>query len=327
MFISPHFPDRHGRFPGHWAAGFSRLVLGFSVVALPAIAGAEETHDASDAWRMPVAADAKVASASSPAQVAPPLGRPAPFSASEDFRAQPIGNAPPSTGARARGDRVDETEPDDDPLAPPNFDLALATLFPLSLGPQLTVELPGRLLIQADVGWMPPAYGSLINRMVRGFGGHDAAYQALVDGALNDALVVRASGGWRPFPGAGFEVFGGYTLVDLNGAVEPAAVAAVVDGEFAAAVAAGTLGERIELDSTLHSFHVGLGWRWVVIDHLIIRANLSYMQTVSSSSRVTTPSEPALGERATPVVDETLDDIYQQYVKLPVIGLSGGYRF
>jgi hypothetical protein len=221
----------------------------------------------------------------------------------------------------------EEPEDDEDPLAPPNLDVALGTLFPLSLGPQITVELPGRLLLQSDIGWMPPAYGSLVNGMVRRFGAYEPALESLVSGALEDALVFRATGGWRPFPSAGFELFGGYTLIDLHGSAVPADVATVVAGDFATAAAESRLGDRVELDSTLHSFHVGLGWRWVAFDHLVIRANLAYMQTVASSSSVEMPDAPELAEEATEVVDERLGEIYERYVKLPVVGLSAGYRF
>lgn len=219
------------------------------------------------------------------------------------------------------------SEDEEDPLAPPNLDLAVGTLFPLAIGPQLTLELPGRVMLQGDVGWMPPAYGSLVNRMVQRFGAYDEQFQSLIASAIEDALVARVTAGWRPFSQAGFEIFGGYTLVDLHGRAVPADVAAVVAGDFAAAVAESVVGDVVEIDSQLHSFHVGLGWRWVALDHLVIRANLAYMQTVGSSSSVSVPAAPELEREATEIVDEELGEIYARYVKLPVAGLSAGYRF
>jgi hypothetical protein len=215
----------------------------------------------------------------------------------------------------------DESEP-----SPPFFDLALVTHVPLSIGGVATLELPGRLLIQLDLGWMPPAYSSAINSMVQSFGAYDASMAALIDSALADAMVVRASGGWRPFASAGFEITGGYTYVALTGTVAPADLAAVVAGPFAAEIAQ-QLEQDITLDSQLHNVHVALGWRWVALDHLLIRANLGYTQTLASSSSVEIPEHREGEALANPILDKELGGIYRQYIKLPVLSVSGGYRF
>ncbi len=219
----------------------------------------------------------------------------------------------------------DELEDEADP-EPPFLDLALVTHVPLSVGGAATLELPGRLLVQLDLGWMPPAYGSAINSMVRSFGAYDSSIATLVDGALTDAMVVRASGGWRPFASAGFEITGGYTYVALSGTVTPADLAQVVAGPFASDIAQ-QLGQEITLDSQLHNVHVTLGWRWVAFDHLLIRANVGYMQTLASSSSVDIPEHREGELLANPVVDQELDSIYRQYVKLPVLSIGAGYRF
>ncbi len=219
----------------------------------------------------------------------------------------------------------DATEGPDEP-SPPFFDLALTTHVPLSIGGAATLELPGRVLLQVDLGWMPPAYGSAINSLVKSFGAYDEGVAALVDAALDDAMVVRAAAGWRPFPSAGFEITGGYTYVALSGSVSPADLAAVVAGDFASEVAQ-ELEQDITLDSELHNIHVALGWRWVAWDHLVIRANLGYTQTLGSSSSVSIPDHREGEVMANPVVDAELGDIYQQYVKLPVLSLGAGYRF
>ena len=104
-------------------------------------------------------------------------------------------------------------------------------------------------------------------------------------------------------------------------------VAAVVGGQYARDAAAENLPEEISVSSQLHNFHVALGWRWVAFQHLVIRANVGYTQTVGSSSEVEIPGQSELSALANPTVDATLDDIYTSYVKLPVLGVSGGYRF
>src|SRR5688572_19497703 len=56
---------------------------------------------------------------------------------------------PPATPASLRG---------------PAFaaDVMVTTLIPLSLGPELSVELPGRVLAQVHLGWMPELYSNAI---------------------------------------------------------------------------------------------------------------------------------------------------------------------
>ncbi|MCA9623054.1 MAG: hypothetical protein KC731_28745, partial [Myxococcales bacterium] len=254
--------------------------------------------------------------------------RPAPTRAPADQALYPSG-APPapawSYGERPRP-TPDQLAEEEEP-APPFVDLALSAQAPLSLGAMAGLELPARLLVELEVGWMPPAFGSAIGGLVQSFGGFDSTIGQLVDEAFDDAVVVRASGGWRPFSSAGFFLFGGYTYVGLSGSITPAKIASVAGDSFASQVAAQVITQDVNVSSQLHNFHVGLGWRWVVWDHLVIRASLAYMQTLGSSSSVETPQAPAVGNAATPIVDEELSAIYGTYVKLPVIGLAAGYRF
>ncbi len=214
-----------------------------------------------------------------------------------------------------------------DEASPPFFDVMAGTVVPIAIGGLLSLELPGRILLQGELGWMPPAYGSAINGVVQGFGAYDASIRELVDGSLDDAFVGRLSGGWRPFPSAGFEIFAGYSYVGLSGDVSPSAVAGVVGGPFAQQVAARALSEDVAIRSSLHNVHVGLGWRWVAFDHLAIRLTAAYMQTLGSSTSIETPEQPAAAAIANPVIDAEMSEIYADYVKLPLVGLHAGYRF
>ncbi len=182
-------------------------------------------------------------------------------------------------------------------------------------------------MLQFDLGYMPEGYGSAINGMMESFGVYDSAVGNLIDGALDGAVVVRGSVGWRPFESAGFEIWGGYTSIALSGSVSADDVSGLVGGDFASQLAAELITGDVTLDSQLHNFHVGLGWRWVIVDHIVLRANLGYTQTVASSSSIELPGQETAAALANPVVDKTLDGVFTDYVKLPTVGLSAGYRF
>ncbi len=148
---------------------------------------------------------------------------------------------------------------------------------------------------------------------------------------LQNSLVVRASAGFRPFSSHGLEIMGGYTLASLGGGVSARQAVEAVSG---VAVPAEIPDAQIQLRTTIHSLHVSLGWRWVVADHFVIRASLAYLQSVGSSSSLAVPASvaavPAVAARVDQVsqaVDTTLNDSYTKYAKLPVMGLSLGYRF
>ena len=282
---------------------------------------------ASGAWQMPNASPAPASAPPVPSPAPPPT--PATYGGFSGYGSTAYVPPPsppvygPSTDAPP--DRPEDVEGDEP--SPPFFDVALSTQVPLSLGVLASLELPARLLLQLEAGWMPPGYGAAINGMVQAFAGYDDAIGGLIDQSFGNAAVVRAAGGWRPFPSVGFEIFGGYTYVGLSGSVAPEDVARVVGGEFASQVAQQLLTEDVDIASQLHNVHVGLGWRWVAFDHLVIRTNISYMQTLASSTTVETPENPAAGETATPIANRVLGDAYETYVKMPVVGLSAGYRF
>jgi hypothetical protein len=244
----------------------------------------------------------------------PPYGQP------------PYGQPPygqPPYGPPGEGNApVIEPEP-----SPPFFDLAVGTMFPLGLGPEATLEIPGRVLFQLDLTWMPGGYGKAIGALVGVVGDDNDAIRTVVDEALANSFVVRGSAGWRPFPAHGFELFLGYTGITVKGDVPTNAIAEVIDDDIVdelVAVAPGNL----KLKSQLHNIHVVVGWRWLALeDHLVIRANLGYAQTLGSKSSVEVSESEDLDARLDPIVNDQLGTILQASVKMPLIGLNLGYRF
>jgi hypothetical protein len=74
------------------------------------------------------------------------------------------------------------------------------TSFPTDVGLRGTLEGPGRVRVTGSVGLLPRPYLGVINDNATAQGWYDHDTADLVDAALQDALVLRAHVGWRPFP-------------------------------------------------------------------------------------------------------------------------------
>ena len=199
------------------------------------------------------------------------------------------------------------------------FDIAAGTSFPLGLGPMLSLEVPGRILLQTEIGWMPPAYGSAIVGIISSVN-ETAFLTKVVEDALADSFVFRIGAGWRPFPSAGFEITGGYTMISTGADIDPVIVGDVVDGDLERRIVA-LVTEKVPVTATMHNFHVALGWRFLAADdHLVIRTNLGYTQTLAASSSVElpeVPTDPELQGELEPRFQSAIDELLSSDVKLP----------
>ena len=291
---------------------WTALLVLAGLLASPATAEAKDSAaEGSASWTMPQSGTGSDA-----------ITRPAPQLQPSHPASQPTD--PTTATGMAPPPAADEVPADDEP-SPPFIDLMVGAHAPLAVVGGASVELPGRLLAQLDVGGMPAFAGSVGSSLI-GAVGFDDPNIALVAGAFGGAVVARASGGWHPFAKAGFEITGGYTFISLSGNVSPADVAKVAGGGYATEVTS-KLQEDLSISSQLHNFHVGLGWRWIVAKHIVIRAGLGYTQTLASSSTVEIPDDPKAEGLANARVDTVTDEIYRTYFKLPVLSLAGGYRF
>jgi hypothetical protein len=211
---------------------------------------------------------------------------------------------------------------------PPFFDIAVGTTFPLGLGPQLSLELPLRILIQGELAWMPAAYGSAIVAMMESVGG-DSVFNPVIEATLADSFVWRLALGWRPFSAVGFEITAGYTGIAVAGDVPAATVVEIVDNVVEEGqVDLTQITEDAPVSATLHNFHVALGWRFLALDdHLVIRVAVGYTQTLGASSGLELQQAKELQPVVGPAFEERLDERLRDQVKLPVLGLTLGYRF
>lgn len=236
-------------------------------------------------------------------------------------------NPPPPAPAEA---------PAKKPAAKPSethFDLGIGTEAPISVGGVATLEVPHRILFQVNAGILPKGYADAIDGFLTGVGAYDATVSSMVRGSISNSFVFRGSLGLRPFEGHGFEILGGYTLITAGGSVATTDVLNAILAESGSALQAPAgLGEDIPISATLHNFHASIGWRWLLADdHLVIRASLSYLQTVAANVQVKVPSTatalvPYEGQ-INETVNSYLSPYFAKYAKAPTLGLSAAVRF
>ena len=312
-----------------------------------ALASASSAHAASVAAtrRKPVAAPASAAMASgttAPVAAAPstpaqptPIDAPSPYPASPypaspypASLAYPPNAATSGLSAPPAPDRDGSSGSPRHAARPFALDLSAVTWIPLSVGPELSVELPGRVLAQVHLGWMPELYSHTLTSSLEDAGVYDQEIGDLVDGAVRGATIWRLAAGWRPFPSAGLELTVGYAHVALDGATNSDEVIPLVPADVADEIAAEVGNDvDVNLDSSIHHFTIAAGWRWLIADRLVIRANVGYLQAFASDSTLDIRGRPDLTSLAAPTVETVLHDHYMRYVKIPVVGFGIGYRF
>lgn len=213
------------------------------------------------------------------------------------------------------------------------FDGGIATVFPVMVaGAQGILEMPHRLQLRAEVGWLGTPYVEAIDGFLLGIGAYGEGAQAdatseLIRAGIQNSLTLRTSVGWRPFDERGFEIHAGYTMNALGGRLSgKATIESLLDITFPTDLDA----LNVDLSSTLHSFHLGVGWRWFVGDALVVRSSVEYLQTVASRTELTLDGprrERDVPEEIVGPTNAYLDGVYRTYVKAPAVSLSVAYRF
>lgn len=236
--------------------------------------------------------------------------------------ARALPGASPLASVRAGTEGADALSPPVPPGATPpdtsdtsdgvSFDLAAGTHFPVSVGAEATLELPGRLLVQMHVGWMPDGYLRLVNDVATGVGWYDGATARAIEASLQGTLWVRPALGWRPFPDAGFELWLGYTYGTASNRPTRSEL-------VGAGVPAGD--QRVPVSGRVHAIDALLGWRFVPSDHLVIRTGIGYTKVLGADVDV--------GERTTDYYREASDlveDTITDYVQTVELRLTLGFR-
>jgi len=269
---------------------------------------------------------------SAPAYVAPP---PAPVPAvTYDVPAAPASANAPAFAPAAPDGR--------DTVAPAaekaergfHLDVGFGTELPISVGGVVTAEVPGRILLQLGLGFMPHGYAYAIDGFLTSVHAYDQTVSNVIRDALGNSFVLRAGAGWRPFKDHGFEITAGYTLMALGGATTAGDVinAVLAEGGSSQRVPASAMSAEIPLSATLHNFHASLGWRWLMADdHVVVRASLSYIQCLASNVGVSLAGMGGQAAAAEGTVNQALNGYlspyFTTYAKAPTMGLSAAYRF
>lgn len=189
------------------------------------------------------------------------------------------------------------------------------------------VEAPFRLRLSSAVGVLPGPYVSAINGILVGVGAYNQATADLIRDALGSSLIWRTHLGYRPFVRHGFTFEAGYGLVALGGGASASTIVSAATG--ASSPEAGT-DKNFKVSSALHMVDVELGWEWVLLEHLFVRAAAGGAFTLAASSSVTpdyTPRAPRVTEAFGASSAAYLDETYTTYVFTPVVSLWAGYSF
>ena len=196
------------------------------------------------------------------------------------------------------------------------------------MGGQVLVELPHRILLSAEAGWMPSPYASFINAVAQSFDAYNDETAQIIESAITGAFVFRPSIGFRPSADLELEILAGYTLLVLS---EDITGIDIIKDAVRRSSSSITGNEQVDLSSTIHGFHVTLAYSWELAEHWALRASLGYMQAVASSTSIEAPvierREPTEFRVLAAALDSYLDEKYTTYVKLPTLGLTLNYRF
>lgn len=229
-----------------------------------------------------------------------------------------------ATAADARADETPAPAPEQVIV-----DVAAGTYFPLSFNAEGNLELPYRILLRADLGWMPSPYSNTIVDVVGDLGALNSFEQDLLKLAIQNSIVARLAVGWRPFPKLGFEALVGYTLVTVGGGVSGSdVIAAYLQSKGSTDTVPPNARHDVPIGTTLHDFDATLGWRFLFFDdHLVVRATLGYMQCFASSTGIQVSSPRPAEQAAVARINSEIQGFLNPYYTTYVAGVTAGYRF
>ena len=215
------------------------------------------------------------------------------------------------------------------------LDTEVLTDAPLQIALGMRVLAPNGLGLSTSIGMVPGLYGDLIDSVGQSLGDYSDETSDLVRSSLEQSMVWRVRGGWKPWTDWGLYFELGYGLIVLGGDVtEEEAMSAIIGRPPPSRrVDGGIVGPgasyAYEVGSTLHTLGGEVGWLWALSDDWSIRAALGFVTTISAHSTVdvTDRESPSAGVDAFSDSSEAyLDDLFTSYVHAPTVGLAMAYR-
>ncbi|NOZ87027.1 MAG: hypothetical protein GXP49_12335 [Deltaproteobacteria bacterium] len=202
-----------------------------------------------------------------------------------------------------------------------------ATDVPVDAGARALMETPYGLRVGLALGGLPGPYVDLINAVVVAAGGYDQDTADLVSDSLQNSLVFRIHGGWRPVEDWGLYIEAGYGLVVLGGGVSGEELVAAATGVARPGTELESRG--YEVSSTLHMIDLEVGWEFLFWDRLELRIALGFAGTLGASARVQPDFVPRLLQPVdafSRAAENYLVDVYKSYVFTPVVTVGLGYQ-
>jgi hypothetical protein len=223
----------------------------------------------------------------------------------------PIARADPMDDGTAM---VIHKPPAPPPPPPPLYrvDLLGGTHAPVDFELGARLVLLDHLIVGGSIGMT--MYGGVAGQLVDTNGGGGAG--STVAALANGAFVGRLTAGYRPFEHEGLEILAAYAYLHQAVALglDPLAM-------WAGAQTTGASG-RIELG--VHGLGVELAWTFVVLEHLLVRPSIGWMQVIDADVRTSVTSG---GSSAATSIDGALEHLLTQWGMMPTVSLELGYRF
>lgn len=213
-----------------------------------------------------------------------------------------------------------------------SLDVAVRTDVPVLVGATVTWEGPARLRGRLTAGTMPGPYVDLTNAAMTGFDIYSDTVADIIDHALRRSIVLRVEGGFRPLPRRGLTLGVGYQLLTLGGDSADLSLFGEASDPVLVERARSLTGD-LEVGITDHMLTGEVGYEWPIREHLLIGTSLGFAYTVSADSRVSPtreadgPLEQEVIDAATASTADYLTYVFEEWVHLPMIGVSVGWRF
>jgi hypothetical protein len=200
---------------------------------------------------------------------------------------------------------------------------------PLTLSIRGDIELPGRLRVMVSVGTTPELYRDAYNGIISAAGNSSQTSAGLYGIRMDSGSMWRLHGGWRPFPGAGLLLMGGYGRLDLSGTANARELITSVTGLPPPPNVPEANG-LYSIDATLHMVSAELGWEFLFFgDRVVLQTSVGFAGTVDSRTAITprfASTTPGTAE-ARRTAQDYVDHVLRSYVFLPTFSLSLGFRF